>query len=233
MFPQQFTSFEFLQKKRGILLYHAKDDSHHYILKSIITKEEADRQAFYDEYESLRVLESPFLPKYYGIREDFSYPDREGAFLTLCMEDCSTEKPFCADHYSLTELLRILHQAGDILFYLLKQGILYTDLNPSNLMVKGQEESIEVKLIDFTYCYYFLRNPRPLYPLRFSYDLSPHLKGHQLLIQEMALLLQEFLGQRDDLHLPSSVYFLLETGLHPSESLLLPDYLALIKKSFI
>lgn len=233
MLPQQFTSFRFLQKKRDILLYHANDHSQNYILKSIITKEEADRQAFYDEYESLRALESPFLPKYYGILENFSYPDREGSFLTLCMEDCSTKESFCANHYSLTELLEILYKIGNTLFYLLEHGILYTDLNPSNLMVRGQEGNIEVTLIDFTYCYYFLRNPRPLYPLRFSYDLSPHLKGHQLLIQEMALLLQEFLGQREDLILPSSIYFLLETGLHPSESLLLPDYLALIQKSLI
>ena len=72
MFPERFTSLVFYQKKKNILLYRAADETRKYVLKSIITKDAAVRQAFYDEYESLCCLNSPSLPVYYGISEDFS-----------------------------------------------------------------------------------------------------------------------------------------------------------------
>lgn len=233
MFPAQLYDFEFYQKKKDILLYRAKDHARHYILKSIIAKNDAVRQAFYDEYESLSQMISPSLPIYYGIEEDFHYPDREGSYLTLCMEDCSDKEPLSMEHYSLSELLQILHKCGQTLLYLLNHGILYTDLNPSNILVGENGDSFEITLLDFTYCYYFIRNPRPAYPLRFSYNLTPSLKGHQLLIQELALLLQQMIMEKEEISLSSSVCLLLETGLHPSENLLLPDFLVLIEKAFV
>ncbi|MDO4976197.1 MAG: hypothetical protein Q4E53_02930 [Eubacteriales bacterium] len=230
MFPAQLYDFQFYQKKKDILLYRAKDHARNYFLKSIIAKDDAVRQAFYDEYESLSQLVSPSLPIYYGIEDNFRYPDQEGSYLTLCMEDCSDRQPLSMEDYSIPELLKILHKTGKTLLYLLSQGILYTDLNPSNILI---DENLEVTLLDFTYCYYFLRNPRPAYPLRFSYNLTPSLKGHQLLIQELALLLQQMIMEKEEISLSSSVCLLLETGLHPSETLLLPDYLVLIEKALV
>ncbi len=212
------------------MIYRAKDPARNYILKSIITKDEEVRQAFYDEYESLSQLNSPSLPLYYGIEEHFHYPDREGDYLTLCMEDCVYEHPFSLEYYSISEVVEILKETGEILLYLLNHGILYTDLNASNLLVRKEEEGWHVTLIDFTFCYYYMRNPHPAYSLKFSYNLSPSLKGHQLLIQELALLLQDLVMQSQEETLPSGLFFLLETGLHPTESLLLPDYLELLKK---
>ena len=234
MFPEQFTCVEFYQKKKNILLYRAKDHKHQYILKSIITKDTAVRQAFYDEYESLCSLKSPSLPVYYGISEDFIYPDREGSYLTLCMEDCSGG--ISLDQYECTpeKLLKIIHRVGEVLLYLLEHGILYTDLNPSNVLVSREIDSPEIILLDFTFCYYFQRNPHPDYPLSFSYHLDPTLKGNQLLIQELALLMQELmLREEDSFQSSSSFFFLLQAGLRPSDHLYLKDYLSLMEKTLI
>ena len=57
----QFTSIAFFQKKKDITLYRAADEAHHYILKSIITKDAAVRQAFCDEFPSQLSLEEPKL----------------------------------------------------------------------------------------------------------------------------------------------------------------------------
>ena len=230
MNPDQLTSFAFYQKKKNILLYRAEDDSRRYVLKSIITKDEAVRQAFYDEYESLRGLSSPSLPVYYGLWEEFTYPDREGAYLTLCMEDCGHLPSLESLKPDRQELLRILLKTGEVLSWLMDRGILYTDLNPSNILIRGQGRDLGITLLDFTFCYYFMRNPRPSYPLRFSYRLDPSLKGNQLLIQELALLLQERMEQEEDPDESSPLFFLLETGLHPSDTLYLKDYLLLLEK---
>ena len=233
MFPQQFLSLEFYQKKKNILLYRAKDQAHAYILKSIITKDDADLQAFYDEYESLSHLDSPFLPVYHGICENFTYPDRDGSYLTLCMEDCSPRRPLDEISCNAKELLSILYQTGSALLYLLENGILYTDLHPANILIHKDLDHIEITLLDFTYCYYYRLNPHPAYKLRFSYELCPALKGHQLLIQELALLLQEMMQRMDAIDIPSKLYLLLETGLHPTEWMNLPDYLLLIEHTII
>lgn len=233
MFPHQFLSMEFYQKKKDIVLYRAHDPARHYMLKSIIPKDDADRQAFYDEYETLSGLVSSSLPIYYGICEDYTYPDRPGSYLTLCMEDCSTGSSLEEGNFTLSEFLQILYQIGTTLHYLLEKGVLYTDLHPSNVLIHKEEEELKITLLDFTYCYYYKRNPHPSYPLRFSYNLDPSLKGHQLLIQELALLLQDVIQSYEDVQIPSQIYLLMETGLHPSETLLLPDYLYLIKKTII
>ena len=232
MFPKHFTSLELYQKKKEILLYRASDQEHRYILKSIITKDPALRQAFYDEYKAFSELSSPSLPFYYGIMEDFRYPDQQGAYLTLCMEDCSDGLPMDQLHYTAPELTEILYKIGEILLYLLNHGILYTDLNPSNVLVRRSEGQWKVILIDFTCAYYYIRNPHPDYPLKFSYRLSPSLKGQQLLIQELALLLQDILLQDEVSETSSALCLLLETGLHPGESLRLTDYLIMINNSY-
>ena len=85
----QFTSIAFFQKKKDITLYRAADEAHHYILKSIITKDAAVRQAFCDEFETLSHLRHPSIPVYYWLKENVMLPGQETGALTLCMEDCS------------------------------------------------------------------------------------------------------------------------------------------------
>ena len=226
MVSTYFTSIEFFQKKKDITLYRAADDAHHYILKSIITKDAAVRQAFCDEYETLSALRHPSIPVYYWLRDDCRLPGQKAESLTLCMEDCS--RPLPDTPFSMGELCRILQKTADVLAYLLEHGVLYTDLNSSNLIISRYHEDYTITLVDYTYCYYFLRNPYPMYQLRFSYDVSPNLKGQQFLIQELTYLLYDLIEENHIETLPSLVYQLLETGRNPSEELSLEDYIRML-----
>lgn len=235
MFPQQLSSFQFYQKKKDIVLYKAQDPSHNYILKSIITKDSAVKQAFYDEYYTLNTLFHPSLPVYYGIEDHFRFPDREGEYLTLCMEDCSvpennTSVPLSCD---IQDLLKIMDKTAQVLSFLLDKGVLYTDLNPSNLIISKTKSDLHITLVDFTYCYYFLRNPYPDYDLRFSYNLSPNLKGQQLLIQELTFLFHELIEKNHIRELPFFVYQLLETGANPTENLSLHEFSLMLQKRLV
>ena len=209
MVSTEFTSITFFQKKKDITLYRAADEAHRYILKSIITKDAAVRQAFCDEYETLSALRHPSIPVYYWL-----------------LEDCSRPAPGAL--FSITELCRILYKTAGILAYLLEHGVLYTDLNPSNLIISRCHKDYAVTLVDYTYCYYFLRNPYPMYQLRFSYDVSPSLKGQQFLIQELTYLLYDLIEENHIDTLPSLIYQLLETGRNPSEELSLEDFTGML-----
>lgn len=160
------------------------------------------------------------------------------------MEHCEgTLLPELVPSLSLKDLLRILFSTGEVLAYLLENGILYTDLHPSNLLIRTTGQHRMVTLLDFTYCYYFLNNPNPPYTLRFSYNLSPDLKGQQMLIQELTFFLHALLEQKEQAtekqtnslqkSLPFSVYMLLETGNHPPETLSLREFLLMIKQCII
>ena len=122
-----------------------------------------------------------------------------------------------------------------MLSFLLQKGILYTDLNLSNLLVHRKEEKVYLSLVDYTYCYYFLANPHPLYPLRFSYDLFPHLKGRQMLVQEITYLACALMESQavSVSSLSSRILRLLETGKNPPEGLSLEEFSIMIKESFI
>lgn len=235
MFPHTFSSMQFYQKKRDIVLYKACDDRHRYILKGIIPKDLSAKQAFCDEYHTLKTLKHPSIPVYYGLEEQFRFPGLSGDFLTLCMEDCSVHPEQEFKQYELQELGEILCKITDVLSYLLDHGILYTDLNPSNLIISRQQNNLQLTLVDFTYCYYFLRNPNPSYSLRFSYDLSPHLKGRQMLVQEITYLACALMESQavSVSSLSSRILRLLETGKNPPEGLSLEEFSIMIKESFI
>lgn len=228
MVSTQFTSIQFLQKKKDITLYQATDGSKKYILKSIITKDTAVRQAFYDEYETLSILRHPSIPVYYWLKENYRLPGLESGALTLCMEDCSRPAPTA--NFSIYDLCEILLKTTDILSYLLENGVLYTDLNPSNLIISQCPDGYAVTLIDYTYCYYFLRNPYPAYSLRFSYNISPQRKAQQFLIQALTFLFYDLIEINHIDTLPSSIYQLLETGRNPSENLSLEDYSSMLQR---
>ena len=89
------------------------------------------------------------------------------------MEDRSV--PALSSPLTFEEINAVILTTGDILLYLLKNGVLYTDLHPSNLLLSRDftpegKTQMQVTLVDFTYCYYFLQtNPAPSYSLRFSY----------------------------------------------------------------
>lgn len=242
MFPESFSDFTFYQRKKDILIYKASNATHQYILKCSENKDSIIRQALLDEYHGLRSLSHPSLPRYYGFREDFSLPETGKSSLALCMEYCEgTLLPVLAKNLSLQQLLSIVLSVGNTLSYLLDNGILYTDLHPSNILLRNENTNLQISLLDFTYCYYFLNNPNPPYSLRFSYNLSPDLKGQQLLIQELTFFFHALLELKEEVSgeeatkvsLPFSVYMLLETGNHPAENLSLQEFLMMLKKCII
>ena len=229
MFPKHFDKIIFLQKKKDLRVYRAMEGSRTYILKCFPPESPAACRAAEDEYESLCRLSHPSIPAYFGLQMMEGLPEAPGPMLVLCMEHCQgIPLSRIQDRLDRSQLLGILVLAGELLHFLLNHGILYTDLNPDNLLVNEEETRLRVVLLDFTYCYYFLKNPEPEYGLRFSYDLDPSLKGQQLLIQELSLLTSHLLeenafGQEEDRN--SRLYALLETGAHPPDSLSLADYL--------
>lgn len=236
MFPDSFHTLQLYQKKKDILLYQASDGVHSYMLKCTFSKDPAIREAFQDEYRGLSSLYHPSLPAYFGLSDSFILPGESSPCLALCMEDCRGANLLSIHSLSLSDIMKILSISTELLLYLLKHGILYTDLNPANLLLQKEGNNLQLTLIDFTFCYYFLQNPHPAYSLRFSYNLSPELRGQQLLIQELAFLLEELLEQQRPFFsdpIPSSVYRLMETGMHPTESLTLSDFLFMIQEMTI
>lgn len=241
MFPESFSAFTFYQKKKDILIYKATDTTRQYILKCSENIIPVIRQALIDEYEGLHSLSHPSIPRYYGFKENFSLPETGEPSLALCMEYCDgILLPSLAAELSLNQLLSVMLATGEVLSYLLEHGILYTDLHPSNLLIRNADTDLQITLLDFTYCYYFLSNPNPPYSLRFSYNLSPNLKGQQLLIQELTFFFHALLELKEEnadnspkLSLPFAVYMLLETGNHPAETLSLREFLVMIKECIV
>jgi serine/threonine protein kinase len=226
-------AISFFRKKRNVLLYKASFNDSPVILKCMSSPEHSARQAFCDEYKVMSRLSHPGIPTYHWIRESFCLPDFKDPVLALCMEDCSPDHEADISSLSLGQLLKILYKVSSLLSWLLEEGVLYTDLNPTNLILDEMEDSITVHLVDYTCCYFFLENPYPEYSLRFSYDLSPDLKGQQLLIQELSFLLQDLLNDREDILIPSSVYRLMEEGKRPSISLSLAEYRTMIHTAWL
>lgn len=262
MKASHITSLNFYQRKRESILYRGMSEQGPVFIKCIITPDPALRQAFFDEYRVMHSLSHPGIPAYYGMIDEFPLPDRDGRALALCMEDCLRIPQLSLAQLSWPEVTDTLSQICDIVSYLLDKGVLYTDLNPTNILInytntiiKREQDiysteakkkrnirdmqntqtnkKLQISLVDYTCCYFFLENPYPEYSLRFSYNLSPRLKGQQLLIQELSLLLQELIEERADTDIPSGFYQLLEAGKNPPEYLSLSEYASMIRETHI
>jgi serine/threonine protein kinase len=147
------------------------------------------REAYEDEYESLKSLSHPVLPHYYALCTNFRLPVQTEASdfcPALVMEYIDGIPLSSMPHLTTKQLQKYILDLGDCLLYLLDHGVLYTDLHPGNLLI--QNESL--KLIDFTRAYYYQRNPYPTYTPKISYHLDPNLKAQQLLTQSVTHLLQ-------------------------------------------
>lgn len=235
MFPKHLSHITFYQKKKDILLFSARDGADRFMLKCAPLSSSSSCLALEDEYEVLSRFHHPAVPEYYGISTGYEGLPVTEPLLCVCMEfrDGVSLRQASAD-LSLKEIVDIVIRTGHTLHALLQEGILYTDLHPSNILV---EEDGSLSLLDFTCCYYYLHNPNPSYSLRFSYHLDPALKGQQLLIQEITFLLNDLLEEKSEEEgfqsLPHPLYTILTTGSAPTESLSLPDYLHLLEESIV
>ncbi len=231
MFPVRLSTPSLISKRQDTLLYSATDSQRNYILKCPRNITEATREAYLDEYATMSQILHPSIPVYYGYEPDYRFDasDTEG-FPCLCIEHCHGTPLSSRANLSARELKYILMSIGHVFISLLNNGILYLDLNPSNILIGSGDHPV-ITLLDYTFCYYFRRNPSPSYRLRFSYNLSASLPGQQLLIQEMSYFAHAMIDTFDIHDIPSSFYLLIESGLKPSEDMALSDYLSLLENS--
>ena len=222
MFPSQIQSLTLLSQRQGTLFFLAKDPSRSYYLKCAKRDTQEIRQAYSDEYTVMSALLHPSIPLYYGYQPDFCpsaylYDFNYGqSYPCLCMEYCQGTPLFELDCLKKEDLLTVLSKLSKLLCYLLDHGVLYLDLNPSNILVA---EDLSLTLLDYSFCYYFIQNPDPSYNLGFSYDLQMDLPGRQLLAQELSFFAHDLINHYGITDIPSSLYVLLESGLHPNDAM--------------
>lgn len=233
MFLQELTAESLLRRKKDLQIYRAPGHKNNCIWKCCSMSRKDMVEAFRDEFETMSSVEHPSVPAYFGHWDNCVIGDSDQLWSVLCMEECpGLPLKDLVPHMSNRLMLRILMETGRLLSFLLGEGLVYTDLNLTNLLLDSQEKGSRLYLVDYTCSYYFLRNPNPSYSLCFSYDLSPDLKGQQLLVQELACLFEDMIrtrgDEKKDSRMPSSVLPLYETGKNPSPSLSLQDYICQI-----
>lgn len=207
-----------LASPRQNILYKVTDGISIYVLKTPRKCSDADREAYEDEYETLKNLSHPVLPKYYSFFPEIKLPDTQGHVPCILMEYIQGTPLSSIPYLTTKQLKKYILDLGNALFALLKHGVLYTDLHPGNLILFEEQ----IKLIDFTRAYYFLRNPYPSYTPKISYQLDQNLKGQQLLIQALTLLIVHLSEKFSIQNIPLS---LIELGMHPHSGISFSEFL--------
>lgn len=226
-----FSSAILLQKKKDSLLFRWQEDRD-CLIKAVSPSRRDLVQALRDEYAVMSGIRNKCVPVYYDFldQEDHFRWGNIDSWPAIMMEYIEGQAlSRLLPHMDPESFLSVLLPVGHTLLDLLGAGVLYTDLNPGNVLIRlGQPPC----LIDYTGAYYYRRNPRPDYRIRFSYRLSSDLPGPRLLIQELALMLESYLidyeEKKEGRPVPSSVYSLLESGLNPSAGLIPEDYLSML-----
>ncbi|MDO4556058.1 MAG: AarF/UbiB family protein [Lachnospiraceae bacterium] len=215
--PDQLTIHKILAAPRHSLIYLASDKDTSYVVKTPRQKSDAILEAYEDEYHTLSSLSHPVLPVYYGLIPELIIGQAKDPVPALLMEYIDGTALSSAHYLTTKQLKKYILDLGDVLLLLLSNGLLYTDLHPGNLLIAKDQ----LRLIDFTCAYYFIRNPHPSYVPKISYHLNQNLKGQQLLIQALTFLLSHL---SDDLTsgIPPS---LLSLGENPYKGLDFSDFL--------
>ncbi len=214
-----------LATARNSIIYKVIQDHNTYVLKVSRSFQPAEQEAFKDEYETMKLISHPVLPQYYTYYPAVSLPDLFKPVPAVLMEYVEGIPLLSIQHLTIKQLKKYILDLGDALLTLLKNGVLYMDLHPGNLIVKGDQ----IRLIDFTKAYYYLTNPNPSYTPKISYQINQHLGGQQILIQALTNFL---------LHLPESFptntlpEFLIQLGLHPHSGISFAEFLNRIEKEW-
>ncbi len=232
MYFNHLTSCSLTERKKDTLLIRGFADGEACFIKAVSPLRRDLVRAVRDEYQVMSQIRDSRLPRYLDYSDHFCMGS-EGPFNAICMEYVDgIPLSRLLKETELSVFLSILARLGHLLGDLLSLGVLYTDLNPGNILIRKEGP---LCLVDFTGAYFYRLNPNPDYSLRFSYQLNPNLAGDQLLVQELALMMNQYLidyeEKKEGITVPSSVYSLLETGLHPSPGLSLHDYLEILLSS--
>ena len=207
-----------LASARNSIIYKVKTQEGNCVLKASRSFLSSDQEAFNDEYETMKVIEHPVLPKYYNYYPSIIVPDLIRPVPAVLMEYVEGTPLISIQHLTIKQLKKYILDLGDGLLALLKNGVLYMDLHPGNLIIQQDQ----IRLIDFTKAYYYLTNPNPSYVPKISYQINQTLPGQQILIQSLTNLL---LHLPEHLPVDSLPQSLIQLGLHPHESLSFSDFL--------
>ena len=218
-----FTVESVLASPKQSILYLVSNGFSRYVLKTPRSSSLSIKEAYQDEFETLKNLSHPVLPRYYAFYEEVRLPGNETPVPALLMEYVDGRPLSSVEYLTTKELKKYILDLGEGLMTLLTNGVLYTDLHPGNLILSNGQ----IKLIDFTQAYYFLKNPYPSYTPKISYQLDQNLKGQQLLIQALTFLLMNLPEHCSIQGIPKP---LLKYGIQPQGTLTFSEYLDCLLK---
>lgn len=221
--PNQLTITKLLAAPRQSFLYLASDGIKSYVVKVPRIPSPAILEAYEDEYETLKDLIHPVCPHYYAMLPNFQIGSSPQPVPALLMEYINGVPLSSVKYLTTKQLKKYILDLGDFLLLLLSKGVLYTDLHPGNLLIQNDQ----IRLLDFTCAYYFIRNPYPSYVPKISYHLNQNLKGQQLLIQALTFLLTHLPEQCSIRGIPDS---LIQMGENPHSGLSFSDFLNLLSR---
>lgn len=216
--PDQLNIIKLLAAPRQSFLYLATDGTDSFVVKVPRESSDAILEAYEDEYETLKDLSHPVCPHYYAMLPELQIGPDSHPVPALLMEYIDGIPLSSIKYLTTKQLKKYILDLGDFLLLLLSKGVLYTDLHPGNLLIKDDQ----IKLLDFTCAYYFVRNPYPSYVPKISYHLNQHLKGQQLLVQALTFLLTHLPEQFSIQGIPDS---LIQMGENPHSGLSFSDFL--------
>ncbi len=226
MFPKNFDQISYLHTSNRSHLFLVSERKSKYVIKIAKETTPASLEAYQDEYETFSKISHPSIPMYFGYEPNFlldGLPNGQA----LCIEYLTGTPMSSIPYFNISDLKKYILDLGNLLSYLLNFGVLYTDLHENNILI--EEDSI--KLLDFTYAYYFLKNPSPSYTPNICYGLDLSLNGQQILIQSLSLLIKRLVDNKNTTLTPS-LGAVLQTGLHPHSSLFFYDFLEMIENIF-
>lgn len=208
------------------MLYKVSDHHKQYVLKVSRRALSSEIDALKDEFETMRQISHPVLPKYYAFDSSISVPGLVNPVPGILMEYIDGIPLTSIHHLTTKQLKKYILDLGSVLFTLLQNGVLYMDLHPGNLLIREEE----IILLDFTKAYYYITNPNPSYNPKISYQINQHLPGQQILIQ---VLTNFFLHLPEHFPVHTFPTSLLQLGLHPHKGISFSDFLTKIEKEWI
>lgn len=214
-----------LASSKTHILYKVSDNDRQYVLKVSRTRLTSELEALRDEYETMKELTHFVLPTYYDFNPSFSVPDFLYPVPAVLMEYVEGIPLTSTNHLTIKQLKKYILDLGDGLLYLLKNGVLYMDIHPGNLLIHQDQ----VRLIDFTKAYYYITNPNPSYNPKISYQIDQQLSGQQILIQALTNFLLHLPGHLPVQTLPQS---LIQLGLHPHSGISFSEFLTRIEQEW-
>ncbi len=214
-----------LAMSRNSIIYKVSDGENIYILKTSRFPSEEEQEAYEDEYSVIRSIQHPSLPAYYAFYKNIQPLDTSLPVPAVLMEYIDGIPLSSIEYLTTSELKKYILDLGEALITLLENGVLYMDLHPDNILIADGQ----IRIIDFTKAYYYIKNPNPSYMPKISYQINQHLPGQQILIQALTHFFLHL-----PKHLPVHTYpsHLIELGTHPYSALSFWEFLNKIEKEW-